>query len=328
VPADSPTIRQRLEYAGLVAAIWCVGRLPLPALRPLARLLGAIVYFCDPRGRAVALANLQSAFGGTLTPGRRRAISLASYQHFARTMLELFWSPNLDADAVAKISRIEDRGNNLRPDLDEAIICFCLHYSNFEWLSLFTAFHAGPSHVVTQSFKNPLLGRLFDRLRRSTGHEVIPQERSMIRMFKVLKRGGKFQLVVDLNLDPDEGSVIIDQFGGLKTSVTQMHAALALRTGARIVPGVCRPLADGSYSMVFHEAIAYGPDATATEIVQAGWDILETAIREQPECWLWSYKHWRFKPSDDASGRYPFYANTAKRFDRMLANAEERHPGR
>lgn len=326
--AESPTIRQRLEYAGLVAAIWGVGRLPLAAIRPLAGLLGAIVYLCDPRGRNVAMANLESAFGEDLTPQSRRRISRASYQNFARTMLELFWSPNLDADVAARISRIEDRGNNLRPDLDEAIICFCLHYSNFEWLSLFTAFHAGPSHVVTQSFKNPLLGRLFDRLRRSTGHEIIPQERSMIRMFKVLKRGGKFQLVVDLNLDPDEGSVVVDQFGGLKTSVTQMHAALALRTGARIVPGVCRPLPDGSYRMVFYEALTYGPDATAAEIVQAGWNVLESAIREQPECWLWSYKHWRFKPSNDASGRYPFYANTAKRFDRLLAEADGRHSGR
>ena len=57
---------------------------------------------------------------------------------------------------------------------------------------------------------------------------------------------------------------------------------------------------------------------TAAEIAQLCWDVLEPSVHEQPENWLWSYKHWRFRPADDQSGRYPFYANVAKRFDKLL----------
>ena len=140
----------------------------------------------------------------------------------------------------------------------------------------------------------------------------------MIRMLKHLKAGGKFALLGDLNLDPVEGSVIIETFGGLKVSATQMHAALALRTGASIIPVECRPLPDGTYRMIYHPPLEYPPTATAAEITQMCWDVLEPSIHEQPECWLWSYKHWRFKPSTGDTGRYPFYANTAKRFDKLL----------
>jgi lauroyl/myristoyl acyltransferase len=126
-------------------------------------------------------------------------------------------------------------------------------------------------------------------------------------------------MVVDLNLDPRESSVIIDQFDGLKACVTQMHSALALRVNARIVPGECRPQADGTYRLVFHDPIPFSSESSSDEIAQRCWDVLEPAIRRRPEDWLWSYKHWRFKPDDSSEERYPFYANRAGRFDKKLA---------
>lgn len=319
-PDFQPTLRQRLEYVGLSTLVWLVGRLPFAALRHLADFLGALVYIFDWHGREVAQANITAAFGDTLTPARKRAIAKGSYQTFARTMLELFWSPNLTKAFAEKI--VDAGGMDLHPchkDPGQAVIYLCLHYSNFEWLSQIGAYHVSAGPVVTQPFKNPLIGEIFNRLRSSTGHTILPQERAMIRMLKHLKSGGKFHMLIDLNLDPSEPSVVVNEFNGLKTCATQMHVALAQRTGALLVPAECRPLPDGGYRMVLHEPIACPPEVKAEEVAQRCWDVLEPSLREQPECWLWPYKHWRFKPADDASGRYPFYANVAKRFDKLLA---------
>jgi KDO2-lipid IV(A) lauroyltransferase len=317
----TPTLRQRLEFIGLSSFVWLVGRLPFRWLRHIANVLGSIVYFFDKRGREVAWANLDAAFGSSRTRAEKRHIAAGSYRTFARTMLELFWSPNLNASVAPKIAQPE--GLDLDPchkDPQQAAVYLCLHYSNFEWLSQFGAYTIANGPVITQRFKNPLIGRIFDRLRSSTGHEVIPQERAMIRMLKHLKGGGKFAMLCDLNLDPSEASVIIDTFNGLKTCVTQMQAALALRTNAKVVPVECRPQRDGTYRMVFHKPLDFKAGATAAQITQLCWDVLEPSIHEQPECWLWAYKHWRFRPANDQSGRYPFYANVAKRFDKMLAH--------
>jgi len=319
MPIDKPTLRQKLEFAGLSLGAWVVQRLPYPWLRHIANIMGLIAYAVDRRGREVSMANLTSAFGKKYTQTEKARIAKGSYQTFARTMLELVWSPNLNEQSLKKIAKIDGLDQACFSDPTRPVILLCLHASNFEWISQAMVPTIGPGILVAQKIKNPLLGPLFDKLRSSTGHQIIPQERSMLRMFKHLKAGGNFNLAVDLNLDPKEPSVIIDEFSGLKTCVTQMHAALALRTGAAIVPASALPLPDGTYHITYHEAITFPPEATPAEIAQQCWDVLKPEIIEHPELWLWSYKHWRFRPENDESGRYPFYANTAKRFDKKLA---------
>ena len=321
----TPTFRQRLEFFGLSGIVWLIGRLPYGWIRHIASVLGSIVFAFDRRGKEVALANLDAAFGDSRTPAEKRRIAVGSYQTFARTMLELFWSPNLSEPVARHIARFEGLElDSCHTDPRQPAVYLCLHYSNFEWLSQFGAYTVANGPVIAQRFKNPLIGSIFDRLRASTGHWVTPQERAMIRMLKHLKSGGKFAMLCDLNLDPSETSVIIDTFGGLKICVTQMQSALALRTGAKIVPVACRPEPDGTYRMVYHKPLEFAAGATAAEITQLCWNVLEPSIHEQPECWLWAYKHWRFLPANDQTGRYPFYANIAKRFDRMQARQEKR----
>jgi Kdo2-lipid IVA lauroyltransferase/acyltransferase len=319
-----PTLRERLEFIGLSGAAWFVQQLPFWSLRAISRFLGAVVFTFDAHGRAVATANIEAAFGDKFTPKERRRIARQSYQTFARTMLDLCWSPNLpqaDWKKFITVEGLEDSPSFHDPE--QAVIYTCLHYANFEWLSQIAAYLICPWPVITQRLKNPLLGPIFDRLRASTGHNIFPQERAALRMFKHLQGGGKFAMVCDLNLDPNEGGIILNTFDGLKMCSTATHAALAIRTGARIVPVECRPQPDGTYRFIFHPEIVAQKNEDATTIAQKCWDVLEASIHEQPECWLWSYKHWRFKPFH-ASERYPFYSHHAKRFDKLLQSWKAR----
>ncbi len=312
------SLRYWLEYAGVAAAARFVGMLDFDSLRPLADFIGSVVYYLDPRGRRAALANIEAAFPGKFTPSRKRWIARGSYCTFARTMLELMWAPNMDERFVNERVIFDgwDR-DTCRRDPEKSGIYCCMHYGNFEWLSLVGAYSITRGPVIAQKFKNPYLGPIFDRLRASTGNTVIPQERAMIKMLKHLKSGGKFGMLIDLNLDPREGSVAIETFGGLITSVTQAHVALAQRTGAAIVPVECRPVSHGRYRVIHHTPIQCPPEADPAMIVQQCWNALEPGIHEQPECWLWPYKHWRFKPRYN-NARYPDYANTADRFEELV----------
>ena len=311
-------LRQRVEYAGLVASAWFVARLPFDFLPTLASAFGSLVYWLDPRGRTVALENLEAAFPGKYSASAKSRIARQSYVTFARTMFELFWAPNMDEKFFDRHVIFEgwDR-DYVRKDPAKPAIYACFHFGNFEWLALAGAYSISPGPVIAQSFKNPLLGPVFDRLRTSTGNQVIPQERAMIRMLKYLKGGGKFGMLCDLNLDPREGSVLVECFGGLLASVTQTHAALAQRTGAAIVPVECRPGPGKKHRISHHTPIECPPDADPRDIVQRCWNALEPGVHEHPECWLWSYKHWRYKPWINGE-RYPFYANHSKRFDKLV----------
>ncbi len=311
-------LREKAEFLGLRCMAGLVRRLPFHALKPWADALGSVVCACDRRGRQVAFANLEAAFPGRFSVAEKRRITRDSYSTFARTMLELFWAPNITEEFIHKHVIFEGwETDYCRRDPAKPAIYACFHFSNFEWLALAGSYSIAPGPVIAQRFKNPLLGPVFDHLRTSTGNNVIPQERAMIRMLKFLKGGGKFGMLCDLNLDPREGSVVVESFGGLLTSVTQTHAALAQRTGAAIVPVECRPNPGGTYRIIHHPPIECPPETPVRDLVQRCWNALEAGIHLHPECWMWAYKHWRFKPQGDHP-RYPFYANHARRFDKLV----------
>jgi lauroyl/myristoyl acyltransferase len=317
------TLRHRLEYWGLCLGGWAVRLLPFLWLSKAAQPIGALAYFFDVRGRKVAMQNLDAAFGDSRTTAAKQWIAKASYQNFAHTMLDLFWSPNLTEPVVSKYFKV--RGLPGTPP-GQPCIYVSLHSLNYEWLGQTTSFFCGPGIIIAQKLKNPLLGPYFDWLRSSTGNQIIPQERAIALMLRHLKAGGYFCAAIDLNLDPKEASVIIDEFSGLKTCVTKIHAALALHTGAKIVPCQCLQREDGGYDMCYFDPLEYPMDATPADIAQLCWDALEPRIHEYPETWLWSYKHWRFRPSEGDGSRYPKYSNTAKRFDRKLAKMDDQTP--
>ena len=316
-------LRYRVEYWALEAVAWFIPKLPYDALEQLAHGLGGLAYHVDARGRSNALENLKSAFGEEYTPDERERIAMASYRNFARTMLSLFWSPNLTAGRWKSVLRVEGLDTDpIHHDPTQAGIYFCAHFGNFEWLSHASAFAITKGPIIFQKFKNPLLGPVFSRLRATSGHEIIPQERVLIRMLKVLKAGGKFGVLTDLSLDPKHSTVPIRCFG-LWTSASPILHALRDRTGAKLIPCECVPQADGTYLARYLPAIDIPPDASATEITQLCWNELERSIRARPELWLWAYKQWRFKPSRGETSRYPAYANAAKRFDRLIAGADQ-----
>src|SRR6478752_10892946 len=88
-------IRYRLEWLGLVL----VGKLiPLCSRRAcyhIAQAAGTLLSFVDRQRYEVALSNLEVAFGDRFSAEERRKIARESFQHFARTMVDLLWSPRL-----------------------------------------------------------------------------------------------------------------------------------------------------------------------------------------------------------------------------------------
>jgi lauroyl/myristoyl acyltransferase len=315
--------RYRLEYLGLRGAATLVRLLPWRWIGPFASFVGAIFFSIDRHRREVTLANLKCAFGERFTSSELRSIGRKSYGVFARTALELLWSPNLNKVVLDEIitttglDPMPEHGADGRPAL-----YFCLHAGNFEWLSQITCRHFGTFPVIAQNLKNPLLGPLFDSWRSALGQQIMPQKGAMLRTIRHLKEGGKMGMLIDLNLKPSEGPVLIRQFGHLLTPVSRLPAELALRTGAALVPVACLPRQDGGYVVRYFPELSIRNGASLEEISQSCWDALEPSLQEYPELWLWSYKHWRYRPRGPEGDGYPFYAGADGSFQEML----EEHP--
>jgi lauroyl/myristoyl acyltransferase len=317
MPSRGKRLRYWFEWLGLALAVRLVPLLSRQACFHLAQTLGAIISVLDRHGRKVALSNLEVAFGDQLSDAERGKIVRQSFQHFARTMLDLLWSSRLNSENWARYVEFENFEEVARSTGPErSFILATYHYSNFEWLS--QAFgHAGiTGTIVSQEFKNSLLDPIFKQIRERCGHEFVPRARGIVRLYKVLRRKGTTALLVDLTIPPTQGAVAIDCFG-VKTSVTAAHAWLHQRTGTPIIAGHCEPLPKGRYRVVLHPRIETTPEMTEQQIAQACWDSFEPYVRQNPAPWLWMYKHWRYRPVN-ADRPYPFYSHIFKAFDELL----------
>ena len=310
-------MRYRLEWLGLVLATKLIPLCSRRVCYHIAQTAGALLSFVDRDRYQVALSNLEVAFGGAFSLEQRRKMARESFQHFARTMVDLLWSPRLTQENFSQFIELQNFGETARDTGPErCLMIACYHYSNFEWLSLACGFLDLKGTIISQEFKNPSLDPIFKKLREQSGHELIPRDRGIMRLYKVLRRKGRTALLVDLTVPPSQGAVAINCFG-LKTSITSAHAWLHERTGVPIVPAHCEPLANGRYRLVFHPKIANTADMTHQEIAQACWNSFEPYVRKNPAPWLWMYKHWRYRPANP-DRPYPFYSNFYRPFENML----------
>ena len=310
--------RHRLEEWGCALLANAVPRLSRSACVRLGNGLGAIAFTVDRRGRAVALGNIECALGAAATPAQRSAMARASYQNFLRTMLDLFWAGALTPENFRDYMKVEGF-DELRARLDReqrGAIFMCVHQGNWEWASLACGFLGFGNTVVAENFKNPRLTTIFSGLRQMSGQKIVAQENSILRLLKIAKRGGTTGMLIDLNLPPEQAATVIEGFG-MKMCVPLLHAVLAQRVGALLVPVETQTQPDGTCRIIAHPALELRGGATVAEIAQRCWDAFEPIIRARPEAWLWPYKHFRFRPRETARV-YPGYANESGKFEKLL----------
>jgi KDO2-lipid IV(A) lauroyltransferase len=92
-------------------------------------------------------------------------------------------------------------------------------------------------------------------------------------------------------------------------ATTSALAALALRTGAPVIPVFALPLPGGRFRMVYEHAVdpppADAPDALR-DFTQRCTDVLEMYVRRYPGLWLWMHRRWRdVEPADEGRGMFP-----------------------
>ncbi len=309
-------LRYKLEWLGLQLLYTLIPLLPRKAAHGLSKGLGSRGFAVDKRGRNTAIANLTLIFGDEKDESEIEALAKKSYQSFAQTVVDQFWSKRLTADNIGNYCTIEaEDWDVINQAKETGAIWVTPHYSNFEWIALIMGFRDYSFTIVAQNFKNPSLTETYKKNREVSGHKVIPQRGALRHLLKDLKNNGHAAFLTDLTIPPSKAATIIECFGR-KTCVTAIHAELMKRTGLPVIPGFCIPQDDGTYVFKGFKALSFGPDDNEQTIAQACWNVFEPYIRENPAPWLWMYKHWRYLPEGE-DDNYPSYAHRDQRFDQV-----------
>ncbi|MEO0448529.1 MAG: lysophospholipid acyltransferase family protein [Verrucomicrobiota bacterium] len=319
MPSASNQFRYFLEYLALSFAFVFIPKVPRPLLLFWSKLLGSLAFLVHKDGRRTAICNLHAAFPGRYTDEEIEDIAHRCYRSWARTYLDQFWTKRLTLENFGEyICYQTSPGLCLDEMRKEGAIWMTPHYGNFEWGAAALAFLQIHYTAIAQPFKNPKLTPIFLKNREHLGHHIIPQEKAMLKLLRVLNKGGHAAFLPDLTVPPDKTATIIRVFG-FKVSVTPLGPFLAQRTSSPIVCGLTIPLEDGSYLGYGFPPFTVGKEESVHDVAQACWDVIEPVIASHPEHWLWMYKHFRFRPELDGDA-YPPYSSRSPRFDELEAS--------
>lgn len=287
-------MRHRLEYYLVQLVRTVVRLLPWSVSRRLGALLGVLAYRVDASHRRVAIANLSAAFPHRSARETRR-VARAVFKHFGRALFDLLKFSTLTPQQM--LAAVEFQGEDrVRQAYAQGrgVLFYTGHFGSWEQIAIVLAVKFEPVEVLARPLDNPDLNALLERLRGTTGGRVIYRRGALRRVMRVLSRGHAVGMLVDQHLHgPD--AVWVDFFGR-PAATTSALAAIALRTGAPVVPMFAVPLPGGRFRVMCEHQVdpppADSPEAVR-EFTQRCTDVLEMYVRRYPDMWLWMHRRWR-----------------------------------
>ena len=300
--------RHRLEYRAVAGAIALVRLLPMRAVLAAGALLGRAFHFFDRPHRRLAVANLQAAFP-LRTRQECRAIAREMFEHFGRLLTVLLKFSTLTPPEM--MARVEFEGEERvrhAHGAGKGVLLFTGHFGYWEINALVHSLALQPIAVMARPLDNPLLNDLLESVRTRTGNSVIYRRGALRKVLRALGQNQAVAVLIDQHIQTADAVFV--EFFNRPAATTSALAALALRTGAPVVPVFALPLQGGRFRMVYEHPVdppdGDDPDAVR-EFTQRCTDVLEMYVRRYPTLWLWMHRRWRDvgPPPDKVGAMFP-----------------------
>jgi KDO2-lipid IV(A) lauroyltransferase len=289
--------RDRLINAAFSAGWSLVCRLPESWARALFNFGADIAWRRQGSGVQVLEGNLirvlRTDSGDPPDGGDLRKLSRRVMRSYARYYMEAFRLP------VIPRQRIRDGMHVNQPNVDVALkhmkdgrgVIFALpHMGDFEQAGLWVnQAGAGSFTTVMERLSPEAVYEMFLKFRESLGMEVLPTTggpNPFGTLARRLRDGKLVCLVADRDLS-DTG-VEVDFFGE-KALMPAGPAALAVQTGAALMPVSCWFVGESGWGAHVHDEVPVPETGTrkhkVAAMTQAMATVFEQAIREHPEDW-------------------------------------------
>ncbi|HKB13374.1 MAG TPA: lysophospholipid acyltransferase family protein [Vicinamibacterales bacterium] len=290
-------MRYRLEYLAVRGLITAVRFMPGWLVRACGTALGMAFYTLDGGHRRIAQRNLAAAF--PLRSAReRRVIARAAFAHFGRLLFELLRFATLTPEQMLASVDVEGAERSRFAYAQRKGVLFVTgHFGYWELQAMVHALQVEPVSILARALDNAGLNRLLEDIRQRTGNTVVYRRETIRRVMRTLQAGRGVAVLIDQHI-VSRDAIYVDFFDR-PAATTSAVAALALRTGAPVVPVFALPIGAGRYRMIYEHAVEPpGPDSpdAIREFTQRCTDVLEMYVRRHPELWLWMHRRWR----DDA----------------------------
>ena len=300
-------MKHQIEYGLVRFLIGVVRIMPDTLVRGSGTLLGLAFYTLDGSHRRIAQRNLAAAFP-LRTEAERHVIARAAFAHFGRLLFELLKFSTLSPGAM--LARVEFEGEDrarLAYAQGKGVLFITGHFGFWELHAMVHALQIEPINLLARSLDNPQLNDLLEGIRQRTGNTVVYRRGTIRRVMRTLQAGQGVAVLIDQHIMTRD-AIYVDFFDR-PAATTSAVAALALRTGAPVVPVFALPIGHGRYRVIYEHPVepptSESEDAVR-EFTQRCTDVLEMYVRRHPELWLWMHRRWRdVQATPEERGMFP-----------------------
>ena len=276
--------------------------LPVASLSSYGGKIGLLTFYLLRRWRRVALNNLNLVFGREKGRDEIQRMCRELFKNMTTDMMEVYRCVDFEDSYFKTLVRFKGKEH-----LDRALkerkgaIAVSGHLGNFPLMAARLANEGYPLSLVARDPENPKIAKAILSLRDAVGMESIPDEPRMAcvsRCFKALKANRVLLLQIDQNAPITEAWV---DFFGYLVPTFKGPVLFSIRTGAPIIPMFITRDSDHSHKITIHPPFDLKTTGSVNQDITSNLasltKIIEAAIREHPEQWLWIYR--RFKRAKD-----------------------------
>ncbi len=275
----------------VVAFLWLLHWLPLPALRALGRVLGHLLYAVGRERREVVLTNLRLCFPEK-TEAERVALARAHVVAFSRAVLDRtlgWWASQERLKRLIRISGVE----HLTDPAGRPVLVLSPHFVGLDAGGTRTSMLL-PACSVYSNQKNPVFNKLlYDGRKRFGDTLLLSRQEGMRRIVRAMKEGRRFYYLPDMDFGPRDS--IFVPFFGVPAATIPALSRLVRMTGARVVPCITRQVSDGYEVEVMPPLEGFPGDSVEADTRRIN-EFIEGEVLRMPEQYFWLHKRFKTRP--------------------------------
>jgi len=262
--------------------------------------------------------NLKYAYGDSLSQHQRNEIAEDVVRNLAKNWAEILYACGPFTKKLHENIAIEEKKKKKKAlERGKGVLAVSAHIGNYGMIGSRLTKEGYNFLMVIKDVKSAVGSRLYRWGRKHTGLLSVataPERNFFKATIKTLKANGIVCLIADEN--KRHGGIFVDFFSH-PASTAPGPAALALRTGAPVVPVFILRNSDNSHKIIIEKEIKCEitgeRDQDMLNITSQYTKVIEQYIKSDPTQWLWTNWRWRTQPwgqSDDAKikKKKKFYA--------------------
>ena len=285
--AASAASRERSRRPPLLAASYSAGArilrvVPRGLRHAAAAPGGAAWYWLSPGQRRAALDNYAAALGRERSDPEVARVARRAFQNYGRMLMDFLLMGSLTpAELVDRVTL------DSRDRLDAALaqgrgaIMAVPHMGSWDMAGSYAGALGYGISAVADRFPGSL-NEAVVATRQRFGMNVIMLGRGAVRSLTDALRANH---IVALLCDLEQGPGVDVRFFGRQAVVPGGPAALAIKTGAALMPACQYATTPGRYHIYLDPPLAVGENETKERLMQRVIDRFEDFIRERPDQW-------------------------------------------